>query len=258
VGKLKAAIRANGNTSEPIDELLVGLGVEEAARPNYKGIDLPTAARITNALIGEIKRLGAGESAILLYRDVLHGLGVRLSEDGAATDIEDELAEVDELIAAVEAGPRYRVLQPGEIPPGLTPDQVAELEARTIDDPAAREKVQRSLARAQHEHDRINRALAARAAAAAQQPAAVAPRPALSAPPLTVPPSPVSVAVRRQAPAATPVALAPVALAPVAPAAEAEASVNGGGSSGLVRPALEIEEEEGQASDGESNGLGES
>lgn len=286
VKDLKEVLRTNGNAGDPIDKLLIGLGVEDGARPSYRGIDGAMTARITNALIAEIKRLAAGDSALVVYRDVLKGLGVRLSEDGAATNsIEDELAEVDELIAAAsQAEPKYRVLMPGDpLPANLTPEQVAMIEASTIDDPALREKIARTHERAAREHSRINRAIQSRTAAAVAQqvaatapaalsPAAAAPAPAarraLPAPPMIPPPSvrTAPVAIERRPAAAT---SAPSrdghspsrdGFSPPGPSVTTDgvSPVNGSSSlaAGIAEGLFEEEEEE-IAVPGEGNGLGE-
>ena len=163
----------------PVISLLLNLGVTQI--PNYgPGFDRKIAVDVTNGLIGQLKSfLSGATSPEDAYEQILAGLGVRSSAPQESVD--DDLEELEP--APAKSG--YRALGVGEIPPGMSPEQVAELEAMTVDDPGVRAKLEKTAARAQREHERVERALANRRRAAEAAAAAAAAQPA--APALAVP-----------------------------------------------------------------------
>ncbi len=195
IRSLKKAIEAKVATGpaygRPIAKLLASIGIQE--HPDYSSVDRPVAIQITNALIGEVRRLQAGEPPDHVYASVVAGFGLNPSSD----PIDEELATLDAELGleetVPEAGqqvePRYRPLGPDEVPEGLSLEEVVQLESMTADDPSVRDKLNRTSSRAQREHDRIERAIAARkkateaAAKAPKKPAQIsAPAPAPAKP----------------------------------------------------------------------------
>lgn len=166
--------------AEPMGRLMGALGVQQ--HPDYSQTTIKQAVQVINGIIAGVKQLKSGASALSVYEGVLAVMGMQK----AADSLEEELQVIDQEIAEAEASvpeagaalePSYRPLQPGEIPKNLTPDQVMSLEAMTADDGRVRAKMQQTVDRAQREHERINRVLAARRAAEAAAAAAGEPAP---------------------------------------------------------------------------------
>jgi hypothetical protein len=163
---LKALIsdKSASGFERPIISLLLNLGVKQI--PPYGGLDRSIAVKVVNGLISELKKIKSGVPSSEVVSSILAGLGATGDSSDSADPDADLLAEIHEDPAP--RAPGYRPLLPGEFPSGLSPDQVAELEAMTVDDPSVRAKLERTHSRAIRERERVERALAARAAAQAQ------------------------------------------------------------------------------------------
>jgi hypothetical protein len=211
-----------GHPAGPVLRRLVSeLGYDGKALPEaIDGLNDEQVLKIGRALIDQQRRLRAGDAEPQEIGDeTVRFLGYPVepevplvAEQLGDVDLGELDAELDALEAEVKAdgaaeltaaaAPRVlRPLRPGEDPPNATPEQLAELDRITVDDPALRSKVQRTMERNQKEHDRVERELAAKrereqrrkaagvtaAAAAVVGPAPTAP---VAAPVAPVPPTP--------------------------------------------------------------------
>lgn len=197
--------------------------VAPASRPSRRSLEGigDDEQQVLLALSGAAKKIRAGEKV----SDILPFLGEALSpfmdeavddldgfdsedDDDEDLDEDGEPAEdggfngddVDHAAAPTEVR-AMRVLMPGEVPPGLTPDQVAQFSA--FSDPAAEQKMRRSFERANSAtaHARAIAEANERARAAALASPAQAP----SAEPVLTPARPALLAaVRQPRPASAP------------------------------------------------------
>lgn len=174
-------MRRGGSPAAALGALAIAIGFRaENLPPSVHAIDPEQIPVIAQGLFEQARALEAGAETDVVLQATAIGLGLLVPTDGQ-DDLDEEMDEIDEDIAklleeeedegseeeVVVSKPTLRPLAPGEIPPGLTPDQVSELESMTIHDPGIAEKLARTQDRARREHDRVERVLAARAAAAA-------------------------------------------------------------------------------------------
>ena len=136
------------------------------AHPSELGEDEQHLVRL---LSGAAKKLRTGSSAA----DIAEVLADHLADFDLDDDDDGDVAPQ---APQQPPQPQYRPLQPGEIPPGVTPEQAAQLHAYS--DPAAEEKMRRTLARSQQAIERARAHAATMAAHQPQQPPAPVEAPA--------------------------------------------------------------------------------
>jgi excisionase family DNA binding protein len=100
---------------------------------------------LARLLAGAAKKLRSGSSAA----DIAEALSYHLMEFDDGVDDSDAIMgqHLNAQAQAPANNPQYRSIQPGEVPQGLTPEQVAQFSA--LSDPAAEEKMRRTMERSQ-------------------------------------------------------------------------------------------------------------
>ena len=176
--RANTAMAAGRDPAASLKRLIGELGLDPAFLPAEVDHLTPEQVEgIKGGLVHQIRALRSNVDPIAVRDGTFKMLGIDL-EDLDVLSEEDEAEDEDLMTEDPEEGEaipepvqptRLRALGKDEIPPGLTPEQEAELAA--LSDPGATEKMARTHARWQREHDRVNKAVAAKARAEARAPA---------------------------------------------------------------------------------------
>jgi hypothetical protein len=147
------------------------------------------ASTVAKSLEQELRSLRGGADPAQVAMRIATGLGIRVA---AEPEGEPDLDAIDRELAVAEAaepqmgvrvaypaargnggapgtrvvdeetGRVLRPLRPGEVPPGLTPEQQAEFEGMAVQDDSIANKLADTERRARAQHERVERALAAK------------------------------------------------------------------------------------------------